>query len=141
MIQARGELLREPGKKGRRAAAAYLRPRTVERAWELFQSGSEMDAQDLMPQADPQHRNIRRQAAQQAEGSPVAGIVHHARTGGEDDLFPLPHRVFQAGRIMGDHARNGHARGRGQFREVPGKGIPVIDDPDVRLTHGAHMIK
>lgn len=69
MIQARGELLREPGKKGRRAAAAYLRPRTVERAWELFQSGSEMDAQDLMPQADPQHRNIRRQAAQQAEGS------------------------------------------------------------------------
>ena len=87
MIQARGELLREPGKKGRRAAAAYLRPRTVERAWELFQSGSEMDAQDLMPQADPQHRNIRRQAAQQAEGSPVAGIVHHARTGGEDDLF------------------------------------------------------
>ena len=87
MIQARGELLREPGKKGRRAAAAYLRPRTVERAWELFQSGSEMDAQDLMPQADPQHRNIRRQAAQQAEGSPVAGIVHHARTGGERMTF------------------------------------------------------
>lgn len=100
-----------------------------------------MDAQDLMPQADAQHRGERWQPVQQAEGCPVARVPHHAGPRRQDELFPGLDRLFQFRGVIGNHARNGHSGHPDEFREIPGEGIPVVNDPDVRLTHGAHMIE
>ena len=115
--------------------------RDVKRLGEMFQPGPEAYAQDLVPQAYAQHRSAGGQAVQKAEGCLVAFVLHRSGPGGQDEFFCRLNRLFQFRRKVGDHARNGHSRHSDEFREIPGKGIPVVDDPDVRLTHGAHMIE
>ena len=129
-----------PSRRGQlRPAYGFTDP--VKRLGEMFQPGPEAYAQDLVPQAYAQHRSAGGQAVQKAEGCLVAFVLHRSGPGGQDEFFCRLNRLFQFRRKVGDHARNGHSRHSDEFREIPGKGIPVVDDPDVRLTHGAHMIE
>ena len=141
MVKRGRKLLRQSFQKGTLLRPAYDFPRSVKGLGKVFQTGSEVHAQDLMPQAYAQHRGKAGQAVQKTEGGPVAGILHRSRTGRQDNLFPRLNRLFQFRGFIGNHARNGHSRHSDEFRKIPGEGIPVVDDPDVRLTHGAHMIE
>ena len=132
---------RQPLQKGAALRPAYGFTDPVKRLGEMFQPGPEAYAQDLVPQAYAQHRSAGGQAVQKAEGCLVAFVLHRSGPGGQDEFFSRLNRLFQFWRKVGDHARNGHSRHSDEFREIPGKGIPVVDDPDVRLTHGAHMIE
>lgn len=130
-----------PSRRGQLSRPAYGFTDPVKRLGEMFQPGPEAYAQDLVPQAYAQHRSAGGQAVQKAEGCLVAFVLHRSGPGGQDEFFSRLNRLFQFRRKVGDHARNGHSRHSDEFREIPGKGIPVVDDPDVRLTHGAHMIE
>ena len=141
MVKRGGKLFRQALQDGTLFRSAYEFPRSVKGPGKVFQTGSEAHAQNLMPQAYAQHRSKTGQALQKAEGGPVAVILHRSRTGRQDELFPRLNRLFQFRGFIGNHARNGHSRPSDEFCKIPGERIPVVDDPDVRLTHGAHMIE